>query len=186
MRPGGAGPGLGEPFQVDHRRGVAQQLPVGAQAVLLGGAGALALMVLCLGGLPAPGNAEQPDSNAGDSKQQAVELLASDTFIPMELREERRLKEQFRDDDGDSWWRDLLQRLIDGQRDNERGDPLALPEGLIHAIGWTLLVALLAVIAWALLRRLPGSPLRRPDGRLAGLLVQELELHLPLLELLLP
>jgi bacterioferritin (cytochrome b1) len=132
---------------------------IGKRRAALGlsrGAGALALMVLCLGGLPAPGNAEQQDS-----KQQAVELLASDTFMPMELREERRLKEQFRDDDGDSWWRDLLQRLIDGQRDNERGDPLALPEGLIHAIGWTLLVALLAVIAWALLRRLPGSPLRR-------------------------
>ncbi|HBS13960.1 MAG TPA: DUF4129 domain-containing protein, partial [Alcanivorax sp.] len=132
---------------------------IGKRRAALGlsrGAGALALMVLCLGGLPAPGNAEQQDS-----KQQAVELLASDTFMPMALREERRLKEQFRDDDGDSWWRDLLQRLIDGQRDNERGDPLALPEGLIHGIGWTLLVALLAVIAWALLRRLPGSPLRR-------------------------
>ena len=133
---------------------------IGKRRAALGlsrGAGALALMVLCLGGLPAPGQAEQQDS-----KQQAVELLASDTFMPMALREERRLKEQFRDDDGDSWWRDLLQRLIDGQRDNERGDPLALPEGLIHGIGWTLLVALLAVIAWALLRRLPGSPLRRP------------------------
>jgi len=108
---------------------------IGKRRAALGlsrGAGALALMVLCLGGLPAPGNAEQQDS-----KQQAVELLASDTFMPMELREERRLKEQFRDDDGDSWWRDLLQRLIDGQRDNERGDPLALPEGLIHGIGWT-------------------------------------------------
>ena len=132
---------------------------IGKRRAALGlsrGAGALALMVLCLGGLPAPGNAEQQDS-----KQQAVELLASDTFMPMELREERRLKEQFRDDDGDSWWRDLLQRLIDGQQDSDRGDPLALPEGLIHAVGWTLLVALLAVIAWALLRRLPGSPLRR-------------------------
>ena len=137
---------------------------IGKRRAALGlsrGAGALALMVLCLGGLPAPGNAEQADSNAGDSKQQAVELLASDTFMPMELREERRLREPFRDDDGDSWWRDLLQRLIDGQQDSDRGDPLALPEGLIHAIGWTLLVALLAVIAWALLRRLPGSPLRR-------------------------
>ncbi len=81
--------------------------------------------------------------------------------MPMELREERRLAERFRDDDGDSWWRDLLQRLIAGQQDSARSDPLALPEGLIHAVGWTLLVALLAVIAWALLRRLPGSPIRR-------------------------
>ena len=146
-------------FQAAQMAALAYPDRIGKRRATLGlsrGAGALALMVLCLGGLPAPGNADQQDS-----KQQAVELLASDTFMPMELREERRLKEQFRDDDGDSWWRDLLQRLIDGQRDNERGDPLALPEGLIHAIGWTLLVALLAVIAWALLRRLPGSPLRR-------------------------
>jgi len=134
---------------------------IGKRRAALGlsrGTGALALMLLCLGGLPAPA---QANDTPGDSKQQAVELLASDTFMPMEQREERRLKERFRDDDGDSWWRDLLQRLIDGQENQDRRDPLTLPEGLIHAVGWTLLVALLAAIAWALLRRLPGSPIRR-------------------------
>jgi len=119
------------------------------------GAGPLALLVLCLGMAPAP-----PVTADDNSKRQAVELLASDTYMPMELREERRLKEQWRDDDG-SWWRDLLQRLIDGQEDRAESDPLTLPEGLIHALGWTLLIALLAVVAWALLRYLPGSPVRR-------------------------
>lgn len=101
-----------------------------------------------------------------DPKQQAIELLASDTFMPFEERQDRRLRESLRDDDDpDNWWEDLLRRLLDQEADADDRDPLAVPDALITGLGYLLLALLLLVIVLMVRRYLPGLGGRQPDGK---------------------
>ncbi|MFP1679098.1 DUF4129 domain-containing protein [Alloalcanivorax sp. C16-2] len=145
-----------------------------------GGAALLVLLALFSAAPhPAEAQASQPESrlkrDAAESastddatpKQQALDLLASDTFMPFEERETRRLRESLRDDDNEdrSWWQDLLKKLLDRDRDNsDRDAPLSIPDAVVEGMGYLLLVVVLGVILALILQRLPGAAGRRRRG----------------------
>ncbi len=138
-----------------------------------GGAALLVLLAL-FGAAPHPAEAQAPPTGQAESastdkdapKQQALDLLASDTFMPFEERQDRRLRESLRDDDdNDSWWRDLLEKLLERDRDNsDRDDPLSIPDTVVEGMGYLLLLVLLGVILALILQRLPGGLARRRRG----------------------
>ncbi|MBM7334701.1 MAG: DUF4129 domain-containing protein [Alcanivorax sp.] len=163
---------------------------IGERRRRAGGAALLVLLALC-GAAPHPVEAQAPPpgqaesrlksllhqpcrsdfsrdngtAHQADPKQQAIDLLASDTFMPFEERQDRRLRESLRDDDGDSWWQDLLRRLLDQEPDGGGRDPLHVPDGLITGLGYLLLALLLVVILMMVRRYLPGVGGRGPDGK---------------------
>ncbi len=140
-----------------------------------GGAALLVLLAL-FSAAPHPAEAQAPPTGQAESastdkdapKQQALDLLASDTFMPFEERQDRRLRESLRDDDdNDSWWRDLLEKLLERDRDNsDRDDPLSIPDTVVEGMGYLLLLVLLGVILALILQRLPGglAPARPGDA----------------------
>ncbi len=138
---------------------------IGERRRRAGGGAALALLLVLFAAAPHPVDAQAPPPEQADPKQQAIELLASDTFMPFEERQDRRLRESLRDDDGDSWWQDLLRRLLDREPDGDGRDPLKVPDGLITGLGYLLLALLLVVILMMVRRYLPGMGGRGPDGK---------------------
>ena len=113
--------------------------------------------------------AESPRPDDATPKQQALDLLASDTFMPFEERQDRRLRESLRDDDNEdrSWWQDLLKKLLDRDRDKRDRDDssMSVPDAVVEVTGYLLLLVLLGVILMLILQRLPSvtGRRRRPD-----------------------
>ncbi|MFP1682806.1 DUF4129 domain-containing protein [Alloalcanivorax sp. C16-1] len=138
---------------------------IGERRRRAGGGAALALLLVLFGAAPHPVEAQAPATDQADPKQQAIDLLASDTFMPFEERQDRRLRESLRDDDGDSWWQDLLRRLLDRESDSDGRDPLNVPDGLITGLGYLLLALLAVVIVMMVRRYVPGIGGRGADGK---------------------
>ncbi|WP_101675235.1 DUF4129 domain-containing protein [Alloalcanivorax mobilis] len=109
-----------------------------------------------------------------DPKHDALELLASDTFMPLEIRDQRRLRGAD-ESDASSWWERLLRKLMDGEPPADRGDaPLSMPNWLVQTLGALVLVALTALLVWIFWQRARGGvPLptrrRRTPVQVAGL-----------------
>lgn len=123
---------------------------IGRRRRVLGVTTLALLLMLTVMPHPAPAAQTEPE----DPKQAAIELLAGERFMPVEIREERQLRPSLRSDDKDSWWNRLLDQLFNSDhadRDRAGGD-WQLPDRLVTVLASLVLVALIVFLLLALFR----------------------------------